>query len=194
MLNPVYCKILGIEQNSGEEEIKQAYRKLVRKYHPDRHPSLTQEKTNKMKIKTMEVKMMQINEAYEQLIKTFSPDFSPQIQDKDLSYTYYKQGFISYSEGAGGMLARGYLKLTPDLDGLNRVKKALSSFYRAHSYFQRVVKEYPASIWASDASYRLRRVERFCDVYNQIEINLQRKISEKKQEEEEKKKKTLVIF
>lgn len=51
-----YYAILGVERNASAEEIKKAYRKLVRKYHPD-----------VSKEKNAEEKTKEINEAYEVL-------------------------------------------------------------------------------------------------------------------------------
>jgi len=54
-----YYEILGVGRNATEKEIKAAYRKLARKWHPDLH-------TGKQK-KEAEEKFKQINEAYEVL-------------------------------------------------------------------------------------------------------------------------------
>jgi curved DNA-binding protein len=52
-----YYKILGVDKNAGESDIKSAYRKLARKYHPDLNPN--DKEANK--------KFQQINEANEVL-------------------------------------------------------------------------------------------------------------------------------
>ncbi len=52
-----YYSILGVNQNASEREIKQAYRRLARKHHPDINPG----------DKSAEEKFKRINEAYEVL-------------------------------------------------------------------------------------------------------------------------------
>jgi len=52
-----YYKILGIDKGSSNSEIKKAYRKLARKYHPDLNPN----------DKTAERKFKEVNEANEVL-------------------------------------------------------------------------------------------------------------------------------
>lgn len=50
-------RILGVSENASEEEIKKAYRELVKKYHPDLHPGDS----------TAAAKMSEINAAYDML-------------------------------------------------------------------------------------------------------------------------------
>ena len=52
-----YYEILGVDRKASQEEIKKAFRKLARKYHPDLNPG----------DKTSEHKFKEINEAYEVL-------------------------------------------------------------------------------------------------------------------------------
>src|SRR5688572_4815152 len=52
-----YYKILGVERNASEEDIRKAYRKLAMQYHPDRNPN----------DKQAEERFKEINEAYQVL-------------------------------------------------------------------------------------------------------------------------------
>lgn len=56
MANKDYYEVLGVSKSASSSEIKQAYRKLALKWHPDRNPS-----------KDAEGKFKEINQAYEVL-------------------------------------------------------------------------------------------------------------------------------
>lgn len=54
-----YYKILGVDKNANEDEIKKAYRKRALVHHPDRHSSATEEEK-----KEQEKKFKEVGEAY----------------------------------------------------------------------------------------------------------------------------------
>ena len=61
MINDPY-EVLGVRRNASEKEIKQAYRELVKKYHPDKYQG------NPL-ADLAEEKLQQVNEAYDMLTK-----------------------------------------------------------------------------------------------------------------------------
>lgn len=67
MRNPY--EVLEIKENASEEEIKKAYRELVKKYHPDQYGD------NPLR-ELAEEKMREINEAYDYLIKNKNNGFA----------------------------------------------------------------------------------------------------------------------
>lgn len=54
-------KVLGIERSATDDEVKQAYRKLAKKYHPDRYQ-------NSPLADAASEKMKEINQAYDQIM------------------------------------------------------------------------------------------------------------------------------
>lgn len=62
-MNPY--EVLGVRQGASEEEIKAAYKELVKKYHPDKYQ-------NNPLSDLAEEKLQEVNEAYDMLMKGFS--------------------------------------------------------------------------------------------------------------------------
>ena len=58
-----YYEVLGVSKNASEDEIKRAYKKLARKYHPDMNPG----------DKEAEEKFKEVNEANEVLSDPMRP-------------------------------------------------------------------------------------------------------------------------
>jgi curved DNA-binding protein len=76
-----YYKILGVNKNAEKDEIKKAYRKLAREYHPDVNPDN----------KVAEEKFKELNEAYEVLSDP----------DKRKKYDQFGASWKQYSRGGG---------------------------------------------------------------------------------------------
>lgn len=73
-----YYKILGVTKNADEKEIKRAYRKLAREYHPDKNPNN----------QAAEEKFKEINEAYEVI---GNPDNRAKYDQLGANYHRYRQ-------------------------------------------------------------------------------------------------------
>ena len=87
----IYHQILGIDENASAEEVKQSYRTLCKKYHPDL--------SNDESIR----KMALINEAYDTLYKKNEKDIEKKDGNqktasnvptvyKDQAYAFYRKG------------------------------------------------------------------------------------------------------
>lgn len=82
-----YYEILGISKSADEKEIKQAFRKLAKQYHPDLNPDN----------KEAEAKFKEINEAYEVLSDA----------DKKAKYDQFGHAAFDQNQGFGGGASYG---------------------------------------------------------------------------------------
>jgi len=73
-----YYQTLGVAKTASDKEIKQAYRKLARKHHPDVNPG----------DKTAESRFKEINEAYEVL---GDPDKRKKYDELGANWRMYEQ-------------------------------------------------------------------------------------------------------
>ena len=90
-MNPY--SVLGVSQNATEEEIKAAYRKLVRKYHPDKY------KDNPLSDLAAE-KMKEINEAYHILMKQKSGQTNSTYSSQNTNQQQYQGNGATSAEFA----------------------------------------------------------------------------------------------
>ena len=66
-MNPY--EVLGIKPGASEEEIKAAYKELVKKYHPDKY-------IDNPLADLAEKKLQEVNEAYDMLMKNSTTSYS----------------------------------------------------------------------------------------------------------------------
>ena len=84
-----YYEVLGVSKSATDEELKKAFRKLAKKYHPDANPDNKEEAEKKFK---------EVNEAYEVL------------SDKQIRLMYDQFGFNGpqgFNGGQGGYYSYG---------------------------------------------------------------------------------------
>lgn len=82
-----YYEVLGVDKNASADEIKKAYRKLAKKYHPDLNPNDKE---------GAEAKFKEASEAYEVL------------SDASKKQQYDQFGHAAFEQGAGGYGGGGF--------------------------------------------------------------------------------------
>ena len=90
-----YYEILGVPRNASQDEIKRAYKKLIKKWHPDLNPNNREEAEKKFK---------EIQEAYEVL------------SDPEKRAMYDKFGYVGDVPPSGGGGGYSYDGRIPSLD------------------------------------------------------------------------------
>src|SRR5687767_2179117 len=118
-----YYQTLGVGKTASDKELKQAYRKLARKFHPDVNPG----------DKTAEAKFKEINEAYEVL---GDPAKRKKYDELGANWRMYEQaeaqgGFNPFAgrQGAGGG-SSGFRTMTQEeMDDLFGDRTPFSDFF-----------------------------------------------------------------
>ena len=93
-----YYKTLGVPKNASQEDIKKAYRKLARKFHPDVNPN----------DKEAHKKFQQINEANEVLSDTEKRKKYDQYGENWKHADQYEQARQQQQQGGGGFGGGGF--------------------------------------------------------------------------------------
>lgn len=93
MVNDPY-KVLGVSQSASQDEIKSAYRKMAKMYHPDLHPDDP----------NAAIKMNEINEAYDMLTH---PEKYERRRAQEANRNAYRS-YTSYGNSNGNSQSNGY--------------------------------------------------------------------------------------
>ena len=158
-----YYATLGVPKTAGEKEIKQAFRKLARKHHPDVNPG----------DKVAESKFKEINEAYEVL---GDPGTRKKYDELGANWRMYEQQARSggqpfgggWSPGQGGARS-GYRTMTPEeMEDLFGDSNPFSDFFTTFFGGQGF-----GTAGTRDARGTRGRRRPGRDVENEIELNLE---------------------
>ena len=146
-----YYKTLGVERGSSQDEIKRAYRRLAKKYHPD---------LNKENHKESEEKFKEVSEAYEVL------------SDSQKRANYDKFGSAGVDFGRGGFEWSNFTRFSDVEDIFGGLFKDLfgGNFGRSQGGSSMFDDLFGQGHTGADAGYR---PERGSDIRYDLEIDLE---------------------
>jgi curved DNA-binding protein len=157
-----YYATLAVSKTAGEKEIKQAYRKLARKHHPDVNPG----------DKVAEAKFKEINEAYEVL---GDPEKRKKYDELGANWRMYEQQARSGGEpfgGAPGGARASYRTMTPEeMEDLFGDSNPFSDFFT--TFFGGGGAGFGGATGAREARGARTRRRAGRDIENEIELGLE---------------------
>jgi DnaJ-class molecular chaperone len=167
-----YYATLGVAKTASEKEIKQAYRKLARKHHPDVNPG----------DKSAETKFKAINEAYEVL---GDPEKRKKYDELGANWRMYEQAGagapggapppgwnVNYGGGAGSGGGGGFRTMTEDeMREMFGDADPFSDFF--HTFFGGSMGGDAQEPGARGRGPRARAPRQGRDVEQEIELNLE---------------------
>ncbi len=158
-------EVLGVRRGASKDEIRQAYRELVKKYHPDKFQS------NPDMLKLAEEKMKEINEAYDYLMNHvdeagYSSQTSASQEDKRI-YAQVRQMIQRGSlYEAEDLLMKISDKSNPEWYFLNGVIYAQRGWYdKAYDYLRIAHETDPSNAEYAQSFETIKRAQRSGPVY-----------------------------
>jgi molecular chaperone DnaJ len=147
-----FYAILGVGRSASEKEIKQAYRRLARKYHPDVNPG----------DKTAEAKFKEINEAYEVLSDTEKRKKYDRYGDQ----WQYAEQFAKAGQGAQWDFGKGGTYTTYDFGDLGDLGDIFGGIFQGFGGGAGTARrsarprsmEYPVEVTLEEAYHGTKRV------------------------------------
>ena len=107
-------RVLGVSRDASDEEIKQAYRRLAKKYHPDLNPG-DQEAARRMQ---------EVNAAYEQIKNPEKAQPQPGGYGYD-PFGGYRQSYAEHSDDQYQQAAAQYIRFSRFREALNTLENSV---------------------------------------------------------------------
>ena len=160
-------QVLGLDNSFTYEELKKAFRKKSKQFHPD---------INKDTLNS-HMAMIRLNQAYSNLLKTIDKtsgnnSVSPA---KDNAYSVYKEGINRFQNihpskwktfSKKGLFDSGAVKTNSDTPSV--IQTLITEMAEAYHSFSTIVNEYENSPWYTDSLDKMCEIERMTKRYMKI--------------------------